>query len=59
VRAVDVTLSVPKSVSLLWAFGSPQTSAALSIAAVEATDHALNFLEERVAVARRQKDALP
>jgi len=29
VRAVDVTLSVPKSVSLLWAFGSPQTSAAV------------------------------
>ncbi len=55
VRAADVTLSVPKSVSLLWAFGSPQTSAAVSIAVVEATDHALNFLEERVAVARQQK----
>ena len=25
VRAIDVTLSVPKSVSLLWAFGTPET----------------------------------
>ena len=49
VRAVDVTVSVPKSVSLLWAFGSPETSAAVSIAVVEATDHALSFLEERTA----------
>jgi len=58
VRAVDVTLSVPKSVSLLWAFGSPQTSAAVSIAVVEATDHALTFLEERTAVARQQKSGV-
>ncbi len=55
VRAIDVTLSVPKSVSLLWAFGSPQTSAAVSIAVVEATDEALSFLEARVAVARQQQ----
>jgi len=55
VRAVDVTLSVPKSVSLLWAFGTPETSAAVSIAVVEATDHALSFLEERTAVARHQQ----
>ena len=27
VRAIDVTLSCPKSVSLLWAFGTPETSA--------------------------------
>jgi len=55
VRAVDVTLSVPKSVSLLWAFGTPETSAEVSIAVVEATDHALLFLEERAAVARQQQ----
>ena len=40
-RAIDVTLSVPKSVSLLWAFGTPETSAVVSIAVVEATETAL------------------
>jgi conjugative relaxase-like TrwC/TraI family protein len=54
VRAFDVTMSAPKSVSLLWAFGTPETSAAVSIAVVEATEEALAFLEERAAVARRQ-----
>lgn len=54
VRAIDVTLSVPKSVSLLWAFGTPATAAAVSIAVVEATDEAVTFLEERAAVARQQ-----
>lgn len=54
VRAIDVTLSVPKSVSLLWAFGTPETSAAVSIAVVEATDEAIGFLEERAAFARQQ-----
>jgi conjugative relaxase-like TrwC/TraI family protein len=54
VRAVDVTLSVPKSVSLLWAFGTPETSTAVSLAVVEATETALAFLEERAAVTRVQ-----
>ena len=54
VRAVDVTLSVPKSVSMLWAFGSPQTSSVVSIAVADATHTALGFLEERAAVARVQ-----
>jgi conjugative relaxase-like TrwC/TraI family protein len=58
VRAVDVTLSVPKSVSLLWAFGTPQTSAAVSLAVVEATDTALQFMEERAAVARVQEGGI-
>ncbi|MGH9116780.1 MAG: MobF family relaxase [Acidimicrobiales bacterium] len=58
VRAIDVTLSPPKSVSLLWAFGTPETSAAVSIAVVEATDLALGFLEERAAVARRQEGGI-
>ena len=43
VRAIDVTLSVPKSVSLLWAFGTPETSAMVSIAVVEATETALEL----------------
>ena len=55
VRAIDVTLSVPKSVSLLWAFGTPETSAAVSIAVVDATEVALRFLEERAALARVQE----
>ncbi len=58
VRAIDVTLSVPKSVSLLWAFGTPETSAVVSIAVVEGTETALEFLEERAAVARRQEGGI-
>jgi conjugative relaxase-like TrwC/TraI family protein len=58
VRAIDVTLSVPKSVSMLWAFGSPETSAAVARAVVEATDTALQFLEERAAVARVQEGGI-
>ena len=54
VRALDVTLSVPKSVSLLWAFGTPETTATVSIAVVEATAEAVGFLEERAAFARQQ-----
>ena len=54
VRAIDVTLSVPKSVSLLWAFGTPETTATVSIAVVEATAEAVGFLEERAAFARQQ-----
>ncbi len=58
VRAIDVTLSVPRSVSLLWAFGTPEASAAVSQAVVEATDTALGFLEERAAVARVQEGGI-
>ncbi len=58
VRAIDVTLSVTKSVSLLWAFGTPKTSAVVSIAVVEATETALEFLEERAAVARKQEGGI-
>ncbi|MGH9119129.1 MAG: MobF family relaxase [Acidimicrobiales bacterium] len=58
VKAIDVTLSPAKSVSLLWAFGTPETSAAVSIAVVEATEVALGFLEERAAVARRQEGGI-
>lgn len=55
VKAFDVTLSVPKSVSVLWAFGSPVTSATVSLAVVAATEVAVGFLEERAAVTRRQE----
>jgi conjugative relaxase-like TrwC/TraI family protein len=55
VRAFDVTLSVPKSASLLWALGTPETASVVSIAVVEATDVALAFLEERAASGRQQQ----
>ena len=56
VRAIDVTLSVPKSVSLLWAFGTPETSAEVSIAVVgRRPTTALEFLEDHAAVARQQQ----
>jgi conjugative relaxase-like TrwC/TraI family protein len=58
VRAIDVTLSVPKSVSLLWAFGTPETSSVVSIAVADATASAVAFLEERAAVARVQQDGI-
>jgi conjugative relaxase-like TrwC/TraI family protein len=54
VRAIDVTLSCPKSVSLLWAFGTPETSTSVSLGVVEATEAALVFLEARAAFARQQ-----
>lgn len=55
VRAIDATFSAPKSVSLLWAFGSPEVAAAVSIAHVEAVEIALGFVESRAAVTRRQR----
>ena len=45
VRAIDATFSAPKSVSLLWAFGTPQVAAVVSIAHVEAVEAALGFVE--------------
>ena len=55
VRAVDATFSAPKSVSLLWAFGDPETAAVVSVAHVEAVEAALGFVERRAAVTRRQR----
>lgn len=56
VRAIDVTMSAPKSVSVLWALGTEETSAQVSLAVVEANDVALGFLEERAAFAHEQHD---
>lgn len=58
VRAVDATFSAPKTVSLLWAFGAPQVSAAVSMAHVEAVEAALGFVEKHAAVTRRQVDGV-
>ncbi len=54
VKAYDLTLSAPKSASVLWAFGTPEVSAVVSIAHVEAVDAALQFLDQRAGVTRQQ-----
>lgn len=58
VKALDLTLSAPKSVSLLWAFGDPAATAEVSIAVSVAATTALDFLEARAAVTRRQVDGV-
>lgn len=54
VKAIDLTLSAPKSVSLLWAFGDEAATAAVSIAVSAASSTAIDFMESHAAVARRQ-----
>ena len=56
VTAFDVTFSAPKSVSLLWAFGSPEVVSVASIAHVEAVAVALDLLERRAGATRLQVD---
>src|SRR5437870_4344802 len=56
VAAFDVTFSAPKSVSVLWAFASPEVSSIASIAHVEAVAVALEFLERRAGATRQQVD---
>ncbi len=55
VKAIDLTLSAPKSVSLLWAFGGDEVASEVSIALVEAATTALDFMERHAAVARQQR----
>jgi len=47
VAAFDATFSAPKSASVLWAFGTPEVTAAVSIAHVEAVAAALDVLEAK------------
>jgi len=56
VTAFDVTFSAPKSVSLLWAFASPEVASVASIVHVEAVAVALDFLERRAGATRVQVD---
>src|SRR5438105_8844086 len=49
VKAIDLTVSAPKSVSLLWAFGGDPVCAEVSLALVEASTAAFHFLERHVA----------
>ena len=55
VKAFDATFSAPKSVSLLWAFGTQEVTSVIQLAHVEAVNTALSFLEDHAAVARQQK----
>src|SRR4051812_34645869 len=54
VKAFDATFSAPKSVSLLWAFGSSETASEIAIAHTEAVAQALSLLEDKAAAARQQ-----
>lgn len=50
-KAIDLTLSAPKSVSPLWAFGGDEMASEVSIAMVEAATTGLDFMERHAAVA--------
>jgi len=54
VKAIDLTFSAPKSVSVLWALGSEDVHSVVMGAHRDAVAAALGFLEERALVARRQ-----
>lgn len=53
VPAFDVTLSAPRSVSLVWALGDEQTRAAIETAHATAVRQTLEMLEREAAFARR------
>lgn len=58
VPGFDLTLSAPKSVSLLWALGTSAESAAVEAADEEAAIAAMTYLEEVACVARRGRGGL-
>ncbi len=53
--AWDLTLSAPKSASVLWALGSEEVRAQIEAAHQRAVEAALAFLEETVGLTRRGK----
>ena len=53
VPGFDLTLSAPKSVSLLWGLGNPEVASDVAAAHDEAVDAAMAYLEEVACVARR------
>jgi conjugative relaxase-like TrwC/TraI family protein len=52
VAGFDLTFTVPKSISVLWAIGDSQTRELISDAHRHAVEHALAFVEQRVAATR-------
>ena len=60
VHAFDATFSAPKSVSLLWAFGTEESASVVSIAHVEATtprSHSLKAGRNRAPTGQRRAAA--
>jgi conjugative relaxase-like TrwC/TraI family protein len=57
VPGFDLTFSVPKSASLLWALGDAETSAAVSAATESALGAALGYLQREACWTRRGADA--
>mgnify|MGYP003111823991 CR=1 FL=1 len=58
IPAFDYTMSASRSVSLLWAGGSPETKLAIEHAHAEAVRAALKVLEREASYARRGKGGL-
>ena len=56
VAAIDATFSAPKSVSVVWALGSPELRAQLEAAQERAVDAALAHATEYVPMVRRRVD---
>lgn len=57
VPGFDLTFSVPKSASLLWALGDAETSAAVTDALDRSLDAALGYLQREACWTRRGADA--
>jgi conjugative relaxase-like TrwC/TraI family protein len=57
VPGFDLTFSVPKSASLLWALGDGETSAAVTAATESALGAALDYLQREACWTRRGADA--
>lgn len=55
---VDVTLSAPKSVSVLWAAGNPQVRAEIAAAEAEAVEATLQLIEREIPLARRGRNGM-
>jgi len=53
---IDVTLSAPKSVSVVWALGDPWQREQIQDAHERAVDRSMAYLKERVPVVRRRYD---
>ena len=56
--AFDLTLSAPKSVSLTWALGAPDTANAVVAAHEYAVDQTIGYLEREAVRSRRGHDGL-
>jgi len=56
VAAIDATFSAPKSVSAVWALGSPELRAGIEAAQERAVDAALRHATEYVPMVRRRVD---